>query len=259
MFAGLYVERKSLMHTLDPRSKLAWTLMVVVASISTQFNGLKSLPVFLSTILALTLSGLGSGLAALLIFNSLIFLLVSTLIWAGIYSTQGVVLLELGWLRLTDVGLLVALGKFFLIVNPILAFVVFFASTKPYHLMWTLEKLKVPHKLALTFVIALSLMPSMVRSAGEVIDAQKARGLALDKGGVLERIRKHIPIIVPLFSKMLTDIWDLSLVLATRGVGYGKKTYVFEPSWRPRDTLFLVLSLAFYGVVTAWGLGLIML
>jgi len=84
MFAGLYVERKSLMHTLDPRSKLAWTLMVVVASISTQFNGLKSLPVFLSTILALTLSGLGSGLAALLIFNSLIFLLVSTLIWAGI-------------------------------------------------------------------------------------------------------------------------------------------------------------------------------
>ncbi len=257
MFAGLYVERRSLMHRLDPRAKLAWTLLVLVASIATQFNGLKGLPVFFSTILALSLSGLGSGLAALLIFNSLVFLLVTTLIWAGIYSSQGSVLLELGWFKLTDVGLLVALGKFFLIVNPILAFVVFFASTKPYLLMWTLEKFRVPHKLALTFVIALSLVPTTVRAARDVIDAQRARGLALDKGSVLDRVRKHIPIIVPLFSKMLTDVWDLSLVLATRGVGYGRKTYVFEPSWKPLDTVFLALSVMFYGVVTAWGLGLI--
>ncbi|QOJ79410.1 energy-coupling factor transporter transmembrane protein EcfT [Infirmifilum lucidum] len=257
MFAGLYIERKSLMHSLDPRSKLLWVLLVLVASIATQFNGLKSLPVFLSTILALSLSGLGSGLAVLLIFNSMVFLLVTTLIWAGIYSSQGNILLELGWLRLTDVGLLVALGKFFLIINPILAFVVFFASTKPYLLMWTLEKFKVPHKLALTFVIALSLMPTMVRAAGDVIDAQRARGLALDRGGILDRVRKHIPIIVPLFSKMLSDIWDLSLVLATRGAGYGRKTYIFEPSWKPPDTVFSALSLVFYGVVAAWGLGLI--
>lgn len=257
MFAGLYIERKSYMHSLDPRSKLLWALLVLVSSMATQFNGIKSLPIFISTIIALSLSGLGSGLALLLIFNSLIFLLVSTIIWAGIYSSQGNVLLQLGWLRLTDAGLLVALGKFFLIVNPILAFVVFFASTKPYHLMWTMEKFKVPHKLALTFVIALSLMPSMVRAAGDVIDAQKARGLSLDKGSILERIRKYVPVIVPLFSKMLTDVWDLSLVLATRGVGYGKKTYLFESSWKRSDTLFIIFSVLFYGVIIAWGLGLI--
>ncbi len=168
-------------------------------------------------------------------------------------------MLELGWLRVTDVGLLVALGKFFLIVNPIIAFVVFFASTKPYHLMWTLEKIKVPHKLALTFVIALSLLPSMVRVAGDVIDAQRARGLSLDKGSLVERIRKHIPIIVPLFSKMLTDVWDLSLVLATRAVGYGKRTYVLESNWKSSDTIFILVSLVFYGVITAWGMGLIQL
>lgn len=257
MFAGLYVERKSLMHSMDPRSKLAWVLLVLAASIATQFNGLKSLPVFASAVVALMLSGLSSGVAALLIFNASVFLLVTTLIWAGIYSSQGTEILALGWFRLTDVGLLVALGKFFLIVNPILAFVVLFASTKPYHLMWTLEKLKVPHKLALAFVLALSLLPSMVRAATEVIDAQRARGLALDKGSILERLRKYIPVIVPLFSKMLTDVWDLSLVLATRGFGYGKRTYVFEPSWGRRDTLFLLFSLAFYGVILAWGLNLL--
>jgi len=259
MFAGLYVERKSFMHGLDPRSKLIWSVLVLAASIATQFNGIKGIPVFISTLMALSLSGLGTGVALLLIFNSLIFFLVSTIIWAGIYSSQGTVLLELGWLRVTDVGLLVALGKFFLIVNPIIAFVVFFASTKPYHLMWTLEKIKVPHKLALTFVIALSLLPSMVRVAGDVIDAQRARGLSLDKGSLVERIRKHIPIIVPLFSKMLTDVWDLSLVLATRAVGYGKRTYVLESNWKSSDTIFILVSLVFYGVITAWGMGLIQL
>ncbi len=255
MLAGMYVERDSFFHRLDPRAKLAWALMVLAASMATQFNGLKSLPVFASVVIALAVSGMGAGLAALIIFNASVFLLVTTLVWASMYALEGAPVLKLGWLVLTDVGLLVALGKFFLIINPVLAFVVFFASTKPYHVSWTLERLGVPSKLATAFVIAICLLPSMVRTAREVIDVQRARGLALDKGSIVERLSKYAPILIPLMARLIGDVWDLGMVLASRGVGYAKRrTYAFEPAWGLRDTAFSALTLAFYGVIAAWGL-----
>jgi len=252
--SGLYVERRSLFHSLDPRAKLLWVVLVLSVSVVTQYNGLKSTPIFASTLVALTLSGLSAGIALLLIINASVFLVVVTLVWAGMYSSQGTLLLSIGPLRLTDVGLLVALGKFFLIVNPVIAFVAFFASTKPYHITWSLEKLGVPSKIALSFTLALSMFPLTVKTVREVTEAQVARGLALDRGGVVQRLRNYIPILVPVISKFISDVWDLSMVLASRYVGLARRTYVFEPMWTRRDTAFVLLSLAFYGGVAAWGL-----
>ncbi|MEZ0345303.1 MAG: energy-coupling factor transporter transmembrane component T [Infirmifilum sp.] len=255
MLSGIYVERKSFFHSLDPRVKLLWATLVLVSSILTQHNGLESLPIFASTLVALYLAGIGVGLAILLIFNASVFLLVTTLIWAGMYSSQGVPILELGFLRLTDVGLLVALGKFFLIINPVIAFIVFFATTKPSHVSWTLEKLGLPSKVSLSFIIALSLLPSVVRAVRDVIDMQKLRGLSLDKGNLFERLRKYVPVIVPVISRLLTDVWDLSMVLASRYAGaFPRKTYTFEPRWKRVDSIFLVFSMAFYGGVIGWAL-----
>lgn len=252
MSTGLYIERRTFFHSLDPRVKLLWVVLVLAASATTQYNGLKSLPVFASTLAALSLSGLGAGLALLLVVNASVFLAVVTLIWAGMYSSQGVPLLSLGLLRVTDVGLLVALGKFFLIMNPVLAFAAFFASTKPYHITWSLEKLGVPSKMALTFTLALSLLPQTVKIVREVTEAQVARGLALDRGGLVQRLRNYVPIIVPVISRFISDVWDLSMVLASRYAGLTQRTYVFEPKWAGRDTIFALASLAFYGGVIAW-------
>jgi len=255
LLSGLYIERRSFFHSLDPRAKLVWALLVLAASYVTQFNGIKSFPIFVSTIVALILSGIGAGLAAILIFNSLIFLLITTLVWAGMYSSQGNIVLDLWIIKVTDVGLLVASGKFFLIISPVFAFITFFVTTKPYHVSWTLEKIRVPPKLSTAFVIAVSLLPTMVKATRDVIDVQRLRGLSLDKGSIPERLRKYIPIIVPVISRLLSDVWDLSMVLASRYVGYSKKrTYLLEPKWVKRDTLFLLFSIIFYGVILLWGL-----
>lgn len=251
---GLYVEREAFFHRLDPRAKVLWALLVLAASSIAQFNGVKALPVFASVLLALSASGLGVGLALLFVVNASVLLAAVTLMWASAYSAEGVLLLSVGPLRLTNVGLLVALGKFFLIMNPVLAFAALFASTKPYHLMWALEKFGVPSKAAMTFTLALNLLPSVVKAAGEVAEAQKARGLALDRGSVLQRLRNHLPIIVPMIAKLLSDVWDLSMVLASRYAGYTKRTYVLEPKWSRRDTLFVLSSTLFYGVVMLWAL-----
>ncbi|MEM2409621.1 MAG: energy-coupling factor transporter transmembrane component T, partial [Thermofilaceae archaeon] len=183
-----------------------------------------------------------------------VFLAVVTLIWAGMYSTEGALLLAWGFFRITDVGLLVALGKFLLIMNPVLAFVAFFASTKPYHITWSLEKLGMPSKLAMTFTLALNMMPQTVRIVREVTEAQIARGLALDSGGLIQRLRNYMPIIIPVISRFITDVWDLSMVLASRYTGYTRRTYLFEPRWTLRDTGFTLASVLVYGGVIAWSM-----
>ncbi|MEM1522069.1 MAG: energy-coupling factor transporter transmembrane component T [Thermofilaceae archaeon] len=254
MSSGLYIEKRTFFHGLDPRAKLIWTLLVLAASAAAQYNGLKSLPVFASTLAALSLSGLSAGLAFLLIVNASVFLAVVTLIWAGMYSTEGALLLAWGFFRITDVGLLVALGKFLLIMNPVLAFVAFFASTKPYHITWSLEKLGMPSKLAMTFTLALNMMPQTVRIVREVTEAQIARGLALDSGGLIQRLRNYMPIIIPVISRFITDVWDLSMVLASRYTGYTRRTYLFEPRWTLRDTGFTLASVLVYGGVIAWSM-----
>lgn len=254
MSSGLYIEKRTFFHSLDPRAKLFWTILVLAASAATQYNGSKSLPVFASTLAALSLSGLSAGLALLLIVNASVFLAVVTLVWASMYSAEGTLLLAWGFFRVTDVGLLVALGKFLLIINPVLAFVAFFASTKPYHITWSLEKLGVPPKLAMTFTLALNMMPHTVKIAKEVTEAQIARGLALDSGGLIQRLRNYVPIIVPVISRFITDVWDLSMVLASRYAGYTRRTYLFEPKWAVRDTFFMLAAILLYGGVIAWGL-----
>jgi energy-coupling factor transport system permease protein len=83
-----------------------------------------------------------------------------------------------------------------------------------------------------------------------------ARGLALDRGGVVQRLKNYAPIIVPMIARLLSDVWDLSMVLASRYAGYARRTYVFEPRWSVRDTAFTLLSLLLYGGVAAWSLAL---
>src|SRR5438093_13491249 len=55
-----------------------------------------------------------------------------------------------------------------------------------------------PNALSFTFTTAVRLVPTLAVDAQTVVDAQRSRGLELDKGNLLRRIRNYIPILIPL-------------------------------------------------------------
>jgi energy-coupling factor transport system permease protein len=55
------------------------------------------------------------------------------------------------------------------------------------------------------------------------MDAQKARGLELEKGGLLKRIRNYVPVLIPLIVSAIRRSLELAEAMESRAWGATKK------------------------------------
>jgi energy-coupling factor transport system permease protein len=67
------------------------------------------------------------------------------------------------------------------------------------------------------------------------MDAQKSRGLELEKGNLLKRIKNHIPILIPLIVTAIRRSMEMAEALESRGFGA-------SPKREPMITLKLKVS-----------------
>lgn len=103
------------------------------------------------------------------------------------------------------------------------SFSIFFMTTSPDDLGLALEEAHVPYTLCFTFTTAVRLVPTMAADAQTVVDAQRSRGLELDKGNLLKRIRNYIPILIPLIVSAIRRSVELAEALESRGFGLSVK------------------------------------
>ena len=104
-------------------------------------------------------------------------------------------------------------------VSLMSTFSLFFMTTSPDDLGLALEQAHVPYTLSFTFTTAVRLVPTMALDAQTVIDAQRSRGLELDKGNFMKRIRNYIPILIPLIVSAIRRSIELAEALESRGFG----------------------------------------
>ncbi len=102
------------------------------------------------------------------------------------------------------------------------AFSLFFMTTSPDDLGLALEKARLPYTLSFTFTTAVRLVPTIALEAQTIIDAQRSRGLELERGNLLQRIRKYIPILIPLIVSAIRRSTELAEALESRGFGATK-------------------------------------
>lgn len=103
------------------------------------------------------------------------------------------------------------------------SFSIFFMTTSPDDLGLALEQMKVPYALTFTFTTAIRLVPTMAVDAQTVVDAQKSRGLELEKGNILKRVRNYVPILIPLIVSAIRRSMELAEALESRGFGASKR------------------------------------
>jgi len=99
------------------------------------------------------------------------------------------------------------------------AFSLFFLTTSPDDLGLVLEKLHLPYTLSFTFTTAVRLVPTVALEAQTIVDAQRSRGLELDRGNIIERLRRHIPILIPLIVSAIRRSTELAEALESRAFG----------------------------------------
>ena len=121
----------------------------------------------------------------------------------------------------SDVERAVALTLRFVVLVE--SFSVFFLTTSPDHLGLALEQSHVPYEFVFAFTTAVRFVPVLAEEAQTIMDAQKARGLELERGNFLKRIRNYIPILIPLIVSAIRRSLELAEAMESRAWGATKK------------------------------------
>ena len=80
-----------------------------------------------------------------------------------------------------------------------------------------LKKLHVPvHEFAMMMTIALRFVPTLLEETEKIMAAQKARGADMESGGLVQRIRALIPVLIPLFVSAFRRAFDLATAMESR-------------------------------------------
>jgi len=252
---GLYVERDSPIHRLDPRVKLLWFLMALSSSIVCQFDGSVAFLIFASLLVGMALARLPLTRFLITIAYSSIFFLVAVMVWASYYQDVGAYLFTfpIGGIRITDVGLLVGTGKFFLIVNPVMAISIFFSTVRPYDLVQTFSRLGLPYKAGFMLLLSLRMLSIALSEIRNIVDVQKARGIEVDSRNPIKRAANIVPLLVPLVIRVMGSAWDLSITLMVRGFGHSRaRSYAFPLKWGRRDTIASIVIVSTYASISAY-------
>lgn len=124
------------------------------------------------------------------------------------------------------------------------SFSVFFITTSPDKLSLALEKAKIPYEFNFAFITAIRFVPVLADEAQTIMDAQRSRGLELDKGNFVTRIKNYIPILLPLIINSIRRSLELAEAMESRAFGAtDDRTNLYSLSLNKTDYVFLFAAL----------------
>ncbi|MCL1862850.1 MAG: energy-coupling factor transporter transmembrane protein EcfT [Defluviitaleaceae bacterium] len=219
---GQYYPTDSPIHRLDPRTKLIGVISyITILLFANHFMSYILAAVFVVVLVK------GSKVPPTLIFRGLraiIFILVfaSSI---NLFLTPGEnIIFQLGFLRLTTEGIVLALQMVSRLVLLILGSSLLTLTTSPIQLtdgleslLKPLKRIRVPaHDIAMMMTIALRFIPTLADELDKIMKAQKARGADFETGGLIKRAQALIPILVPLFISAFKRADELATAMEAR-------------------------------------------
>ncbi|MFW5866474.1 MAG: energy-coupling factor transporter transmembrane component T family protein [Armatimonadota bacterium] len=131
--------------------------------------------------------------------------------------------------------------------------VAYVTCTRPEEFTWSLRRIGLPATMTLALSLTFRLVPMFAGTAHTVTQAQMARGLDFRSGGPLARLKRYVPLMVPVLAYAMRSADDLTRALESRGAGAASRgsTEYHEYPWTWGDTALLVLSVAL-GAACIW-------
>jgi energy-coupling factor transport system permease protein len=248
MIFGRYVPMDSVIHRMDPRSKLL-LVFLFVCIVFLANNLLTYILLGLFTLLMLGMSKipfrfLYAGL------KPVVFLVIFTLILHLFLTKEGELLFKLGWIEIYEEGLrqgiFISLRFFYLILMTSLLTL----TTTPIEITDGLEtllnpmkKVKFPvHEMALMMSISLRFIPTLMQETDKIMKAQMARGVEFSSGPIKDRLKAIVPLLIPLFVSSFKRAEELAIAMEARGYRGGEgRTKYRQLVWTYIDTIILTL------------------
>ena len=247
MILGRYIPGDSIIHRLDPRSKLIAMILLIII-IFWANNPITNLILFIVTGIFVFLSEvpLSFFIKGL---RSMFFLIAFTTLFQLFFISGGQVLFEMGFIKITSYGIEQAGIIFCRFVLIIFFSTLLTLTTMPLSLATAVESLlgpfkrfKVPvHEIGLMLSMSLRFVPTLMDDTIRIMNAQKARGVDFGEGNVIQKVKAMIPILIPLFATSLKRADSLATAMEARGYqgGNGRSQYR-QLNWMNRDSIALL-------------------
>jgi len=134
----------------------------------------------------------------------------------------------------------------------------FFLTASPDELEQVMKTFRLPRDVVFAFVTAVRFIPVMMLDTMQIMDAQKSRGLELEKGNMIRRVRNMVPILIPLVVNSVIRSGELAEAMESRAYGAVPKPsslYEYRSSFRDRAVslvsvgLFALAAYAIYFIL----------
>ncbi|MFC5630667.1 MULTISPECIES: energy-coupling factor transporter transmembrane component T family protein [Streptococcus] len=250
LILGRYIPGTSIIHRLDPRSKLLAMLIYIVVIFWANNMITNALLLFFS-LFSIWLSGIKLGFF-LRGVRPMIGIILFTTIFQLFFTGGGEVFFHFGFLQITRVGLNQAGIIFMRFVLIIFFSTLLTLTTTPLSLADAVESLlnplkplKVPaHEIGLMLSLSLRFVPTLMDDTIRIMNAQKARGVDFGEGNLIKKIKSIIPILIPLFASSFKRADALAIAMESRGYkgGDGRTKYRLL-KWKSIDTFAILVIL----------------
>lgn len=249
---GQYYNTSSPVHRLDPRVKIAFSLIYVITLF---FDRNPVLYAAAFTVLAVYIWL--SRVPAKFIFKGLksLWMIIAFTLVINLFSVKGLdVLFEWKFIRITEAGVISAIYLGLRLIFMIIGSSMMTYTTTPNALTDGLEKMlgwlrrfHVPvHEFAMIMAIALRFVPILIEELDKIMKAQTARGIDFKEGNLFARLRKMMPIIIPLFVSAVRRSNELAMAMDARCYHGGEGRTKMKPlQYQKRDCIAYIFVMVY--------------
>ncbi|WP_099466894.1 energy-coupling factor transporter transmembrane component T family protein [Konateibacter massiliensis] len=253
---GQYYPKDSVIHRLDPRTKLVGTLAYIISLfVFHNLVGYLIVTLFLAGVIAASkvpFRFIVKGLKAI------IMLLMITVLF-NLFLTPGEALVQYGIFKITKEGLKIAVFMAIRLIYLIIGSSMMTLTTTPNQLtdgleslLGPLKRIKVPvHEIAMMMSIALRFIPILLEETDKIMKAQIARGADFESGNLIKKAKSLVPLLVPLFISAFRRANDLAMAMEARCYSGGEGRTKMKPLlYQMRDyRAYVVLMLYFIAII----------
>lgn len=251
---GQYYPKDSFVHRMDARIKILASIAYIVGVFLVQsFHFLGFAACFLFVLIT-TITAKVPFLKVLKSIKAIMFFIILSAILQLLFNSDGKVLLDLSFIKITDLGLLNAAFIIVRISLVVLGASLLTLTTSPVELADGIESLLYPlkivkfpvHEFALIMSIALRFIPTLLDETDRIIKAQKARGADFESGNIFKRAKALIPVLIPLLISSFRRADELADAMDARCYSGSKNRTKYKKmklTWRDLIGTILVAGL----------------
>lgn len=245
-----YKEKRSAIHSLSTLPKLAWILSVLVFALLLH-HPLYLFGLFVATVAVALAAGVwrewlgfmklaGILFVSAIVFNMLLNYNGSHILWSLPIRIPG-----LGQVRFTLESLLSGVAIGLMLVTIISTFSLFTLTVHPDKLMDLMIQLKLPYRSVLLTSLTARLVPTIFSDLSTISDAQRSRGVEMEKGSFINKSKAYATMAMPLLANSLDRAVQIAEAMEARAFGVSKKHTFYKPGGFTRfDALGLAIVLA---------------